>query len=404
MPYSSNDEMPSSITDHVPSAGQSIMRNVINQALDDGKSEARAFASAWAALENAGYKKGEGGVWSKISKAKTFNAPEGARNNAKKVLRWKEEHGDEVKGMTDVGWTRANQLANNENLSLETVKRMAAFARHEKNSKVAEEYKNEPWKDAGYVAWLGWGGDTGINWAKRVSEVNKRLVTDDSFTNPQEAAARSVEMGLEGAIHVHQGENGMALYMPGKTHDNYLSRVAELGGTDLEEDEDDDDEEKPEAGVLEALRELKALLGKKQQDPTQSKESPVLQGKILKVDDDSSLIWGWASVISENGTPVVDTQGDIIPAEVLVKAANAFMESERVAKAMHEGEQIGQVVHSFPMVKSLMEKFGLSSENDREGWIVAMKINDPEIKAKALSGELSEFSIGGKAVRNPVDA
>ena len=44
--------------------------------------------------------------------AKTYNDyPIAATNNAKKALRWKEEYGDEVKGGTIVGWTRANQLA-----------------------------------------------------------------------------------------------------------------------------------------------------------------------------------------------------------------------------------------------------------------------------------------------------
>lgn len=95
----------------------------------------------------------------------TYNAPEAARNNAQKALDWKEEHGDEVKGMTQVGWTRANQLALNENLSRETVGRMAAFARHRKNADVAPEFEDEPWKDAGHVAWLGWGGTTGVDWA-----------------------------------------------------------------------------------------------------------------------------------------------------------------------------------------------------------------------------------------------
>jgi len=98
----------------------------------------------------------------------TYKAPEGARNAAKKALKWRDEHGDEVKAMTRVGWTRANQLANGENLSLDTVKRMAAFARHKKNSTVAPELKDTPWKDNGYVAWLGWGGDAGVEWAQRI--------------------------------------------------------------------------------------------------------------------------------------------------------------------------------------------------------------------------------------------
>jgi hypothetical protein len=100
--------------------------------------------------------------------AETYRAPESARNNARRVLRWREKHGDEVKGMTRVGWTRARQLADGRPLSRETVGRMAAFERHRKNSEVAPEYKDTPWRDAGYVAWLGWGGDTGIAWAAEI--------------------------------------------------------------------------------------------------------------------------------------------------------------------------------------------------------------------------------------------
>lgn len=99
---------------------------------------------------------------------KTYKPPAGAASAAKKALRWRDEHGDEVKAMTRVGWTRANQLAKRENLSYDTVKRMARFARHKKNSVVNPKYKDTPWKDNGYVSWLGWGGYAGINWAQGV--------------------------------------------------------------------------------------------------------------------------------------------------------------------------------------------------------------------------------------------
>ena len=101
----------------------------------------------------------------------TYNDyPQSATNNAKKVLEWKKKYGSEVKGMTSVGWTRANQLASRRKLSYETIARMAAFNRHRKNAAVDPKYKNEPWKDRGYVAWLGWGGTSGINWAIRKAE------------------------------------------------------------------------------------------------------------------------------------------------------------------------------------------------------------------------------------------
>ena len=106
----------------------------------------------------------------------TYNDyPESAKNNAKKVLKWREKYGNEVKGMTRTGWTRANQLAKGENISRDTIARMSAFQRHKKNAEVSPENKSTPWKDNGYVAWLGWGGTSGINWAsKKLKSIDKK--------------------------------------------------------------------------------------------------------------------------------------------------------------------------------------------------------------------------------------
>ena len=105
--------------------------------------------------------------------------PESASNNAKKVLRWRDEHGrDEVKGMTAVGWRRASQLAKKAKISRDTIARMASFMRHKKNAEIDPKYKATPWKDKGYVSWLGWGGTSGINWAirklKSIDNKNKK--------------------------------------------------------------------------------------------------------------------------------------------------------------------------------------------------------------------------------------
>ena len=109
-------------------------------------------------------------------KFETYNDyPESASNNACKVLRWIDEHGrDEVKGMTRVGITRANQLCSKSNISRDTISRMASFKRHEKNAEINPEFKATPWKDKGYVAWLGWGGTSGINWAiNKLKQIDK---------------------------------------------------------------------------------------------------------------------------------------------------------------------------------------------------------------------------------------
>lgn len=110
--------------------------------------------------------------------AKKFKVPAGARGNAKQVLKWKEEHGSAVKGMTPVGWARARQLASQAEIPLSTVKRMAAFNRHRKNAAIDPKFKDEPWRDRGYVAWLGWGGNTGIDWAIKISQANDSATED----------------------------------------------------------------------------------------------------------------------------------------------------------------------------------------------------------------------------------
>ena len=108
--------------------------------------------------------------------------PDSVSNNACKVLGWRDEHGDEVKGMTQVGWTRANQLCKKEKISEDTIARMAAFERHRKNSEVSPEFKGTPWKDAGYVAWLGWGGTTGIEWAKKkLQSIRNQKMSKQAF-------------------------------------------------------------------------------------------------------------------------------------------------------------------------------------------------------------------------------
>lgn len=120
-----------------------------------------------------------------------------------------------------------------------------------------------------------------------------------------------------------------------------------------------------------------------------------IEGKILKVDDEQRMVFGWASVITEDGEPVIDRQGDMIEADTLVKAVNEFMEHVRVGKAMHSGEQVGVVVHSLPITKEIGEALGIHS--NREGWVVAYKVFDDSVWERVKSGELAAFSIGGRA-------
>lgn len=135
---------------------------------------------------------------------------------------------------------------------------------------------------------------------------------------------------------------------------------------------------------------------------TSVSEMTKIEGKILKADDEQRMVYGWASVVTEKGQPVIDRQGDIIEPETLVKAVNDFMEHVRVGKTMHIGEQTGVIVHSMPITKEIGEALGIQS--DREGWIVAYKVYDDAVWNMVKSGELAAFSIGGRAIKEDYSA
>ena len=91
---------------------------------------------------------------------------------AERGLRLREEHG---RGGTPIGVARARDIKNRENLSPETIGRMANyFGRHRGDlDSPAADPSHEDYPSAGVVAWLLWGGDpanpdgAGAGWAER---------------------------------------------------------------------------------------------------------------------------------------------------------------------------------------------------------------------------------------------
>lgn len=84
---------------------------------------------------------------------------------AQRGLDWRKKY---KRGGTQVGVTRANQLAGRQRLSLDTVTRMHSyFSRHEVDKQGAGFSQGEEgYPSAGRIAWALWGGDAGQSWAK----------------------------------------------------------------------------------------------------------------------------------------------------------------------------------------------------------------------------------------------
>ena len=219
---------------------------------------------------------------------------------------------------------------------------------------------------------------------------SKYQLSTDVFSNKLEAESRSIDMGFGQVSHAHEVD-GQAYYMPASSHEAYMSYFSEV---------DDLEPTYPSPDKMEVMTEaLSAVVDAIMESVMKTNKE--LKADILKVDVDERIVWGWAYVSTVKGVVSVDHSQESVSPEVLVKAATNFMLSVRTAKAMHQGDSVGEVVHSFPLTNELGKSLGVSS--DREGWIICMKIHDEKVWQSVKSGELSAFSIGGRALRRSLE-
>jgi HK97 family phage prohead protease len=96
--------------------------------------------------------------------------PEAVRNNARRVLKYVEENGWGPCG-TDVGKQRANQLANGEAVSVDTIKRMFSYlSRHEVDLESSSSYSD----GCGLLMYDAWGGKAALVWSRnKLKELEK---------------------------------------------------------------------------------------------------------------------------------------------------------------------------------------------------------------------------------------
>ena len=106
--------------------------------------------------------------------------PQAAVDNAIRGMELNEKVGNEC--ATLVGKARANQLANRENLSLETIERTYSFL-----SRAKEYYNPDDTEACGTISYLLWGGEEMLRWCEKILKVEgqkfaiqdeeKRIVT-----------------------------------------------------------------------------------------------------------------------------------------------------------------------------------------------------------------------------------
>lgn len=131
-------------------------------------------------------------------------------------------------------------------------------------------------------------------------------------------------------------------------------------------------------------------------DKTQEDSHVEMVSPILKADMDAKVIWGWAYVSTEKGERSMDHSGEWVSPDTLVKASTNFMLKSRMAKVNHQGAKEGDIVGSLPVTKELADALGIQTE--REGWIIGVVASESTLK-KVQDGELTSFSIGGRALK-----
>jgi hypothetical protein len=95
--------------------------------------------------------------------------PQGVQEAAQRARRWIDD-GRAGKGFTDVGRTRARQLAEGEEVSDDVVRKMQAyFARHAVDKDATGfSHGEDGFPSPGRVAWDAWGGDAGERWVRTI--------------------------------------------------------------------------------------------------------------------------------------------------------------------------------------------------------------------------------------------
>lgn len=121
---------------------------------------------------------------------------------------------------------------------------------------------------------------------------------------------------------------------------------------------------------------------------------------IVKTDLEERMIWGWGSVITVKGEPVVDRQQDIIELSELKQAVYHFMDNHRVGGEMHKLLGVGTVVESLVFSAELQK--ALKIDLGKEGWFVGVRVDNDATWERVKKGELRSFSLGGSAERVPV--
>jgi hypothetical protein len=323
--------------------------------------------------------------------------PEAAVNAAKRALAWADENGWGDCGMGP-GKARANQLANREPLSRETIARMSAFQRHRQNS-------DTPYGEGcGKLMWDAWGGDAGIAWAERkLKQIDKEKMSYDTGALPayvDETPKKKDKFALQG-IPLPRGQK-VILQAEDEDYDRGLVvELLEDGGYNVEYWFDSPDNIEP--AEIEVDGETITNSGNLVYIGYHPELKEEKLTKLFFASEDQQIVVGPAMIPDmeilrkdEEGKPyyVRFSKG------VVQKIAEKFMMELRNHDTNIQHDS-ADPAHSFVMESWIVEN-SEDKANSLYGfevpvgtWMVKMRVQDPETWKQIKAGKLKGFSIEG---------
>jgi hypothetical protein len=135
------------------------------------------------------------------------------------------------------------------------------------------------------------------------------------------------------------------------------------------------------------------------------------EGEISKVDEEKRQVFGWASLTTVDGQPVVDLQNDYISIEEIEKAAYDYVMNSRKGGDMHSriGDDplhVSDMIESVIITPDKLRKMGVPDEaisKVNTGWWVGYQVNDEQIWEKVKKNERTGFSIHGTGIRKDTE-
>lgn len=115
---------------------------------------------------------------------------------------------------------------------------------------------------------------------------------------------------------------------------------------------------------------------------------------VLKADDEKRIVYGIALQ-----PEVEDSQGDVVSADEIEKAAHDWLLKSRLIGDSHRRPAKAEVVESF-IAPVDMEIGG--QQVKKGSWVMGIRIQDPNLWAAVKEQEYTGLSIGGFAVREQV--